>query len=223
MRLLNTQTLRLEDFASDALPPYAILSHTWGNAEVSFQSLESGNYASQGNGYLKIRGCCKTALLDGFEYVWVDTCCINKESSAELSEAINSMYRWYSDSDVCYVYLSDVPRDRTIPIVEGFSARETSIVKSRYFTRSWTLQELIAPQSVIFFDKDWHELGTKASLSRLITYATGIQTEMILNMVGLNAFSVAQRMAWASKRYASREEDVAYSLIGISEHADALW
>ena len=145
MRLLHTKTLELHEFFGDEIPPYAILSHTWGEDEVSFQELRS----SSGNnkaGYDKIRGCCEMAVSDGFQYAWVDTCCIDKTSSAELSEAINSMYNWYRHSDVCYVYLPDVAANL------GTKATEDAIRKSRWFTRGWTLQELIAPSGVIFFD-----------------------------------------------------------------------
>src|ERR1700738_366061 len=106
MRLLHTQTLKLHEFFGADIPPYAILSHTWDEGEVSFQEWQSGD----GNlkaGYDKVRRCCQMAASDGFPYVWVDTCCIDKTSSSELSEAINSMYSWYRLSEVCYVYLAD--------------------------------------------------------------------------------------------------------------------
>jgi Heterokaryon incompatibility protein (HET) len=112
MRLLNTATLNLHEFIGDKIPPYAILSHTWGEEEVSLQEMQSGEATGidvQKAGYQKIKKCCKTGAADGYEYVWIDTCCIDKTSSAELSEAINSMFRWYKMAEVCYAFLSDCP------------------------------------------------------------------------------------------------------------------
>ena len=106
MRLLHTSTLTLHEFFGDEIPSYAILSHTWGDEEVTLQDLEKGQSKSRA-GYAKITGCCALALSNGWEWLWIDTCCIDKTSSAELSEAINSMYRWYRDSGVCYAYLTD--------------------------------------------------------------------------------------------------------------------
>ena len=154
MRLLHTSTLKLEEFIGSNIPPYAILSHTWGIEEVSFQDMQ-GSGAMEKVGYEKISRCCEKAATGGFEYAWVDTCCIDKSSSSELSEAINSMYRWYRNAEVCYVSLSDVPHD-----YESLDLFK----RSRWFTRGWTLQELIAPSMVIFFDSDWEEIGTKSSL-----------------------------------------------------------
>ena len=107
MRLLHSTSLVLHEFADNEIPEYAILSHRWGKEEVSFQDMQRGDSGGKA-GYSKIVGCAKQALTDGCEYIWVDTCCIDKSSSAELSEAINSMYRWYREAKVCYAYLSDV-------------------------------------------------------------------------------------------------------------------
>ncbi|KAH8756978.1 heterokaryon incompatibility protein-domain-containing protein [Hyaloscypha sp. PMI_1271] len=187
MRLLHTKTLELHEFFGAEIPPYAILSHTWGEGEVSFQELRSSGGKNKA-GYDKIRGCCEMAVSDGFQYVWVDTCCIDKTSSAELSEAINSMYNWYRLSDVCYVYLPDVPANL------GTKATEDAIRKSRWFTRGWTLQELIAPSGVIFFDSKWGDLGTKESLETVITDITKIKGEVLRDANNMGEFSVAQKM-----------------------------
>ncbi|PMD30347.1 HET-domain-containing protein [Hyaloscypha variabilis F] len=208
MRLLHTKTLKLHEFFGTSIPPYTILSHTWDEGEVSFQELQSGSGESKA-GYDKIRGCCEIAASDGFEYAWVDTCCIDKTSSAELSEAINSMYSWYRTSDVCYVYLADV-----LPNLDA-KARDEAIRKSRWFTRGWTLQELIAPSSVIFYDSRWHELGTKESLEILISDITKIDGAVLRDADKIESFSVAQRMSWASTRVTTRVEDIAYCLLGI--------
>src|ERR1700760_1972177 len=113
MWLLNTKTISLEEFSEDTIPRYAILSHTWEKQEVSFRAIQdpNPNVARNLKGYSKVRDSCKQALADSFTYIWIDTCCIDKGSSAELSEAINSMFRWYRDADVCYAYLQDVPDD----------------------------------------------------------------------------------------------------------------
>lgn len=107
MRLLDAKSITLHEFQGSKIPRYAILSHTWGDDEVSFQDLQAGKGPGK-EGYKKIVFTCKQALLHGLEWVWVDTCCIDKSSSAELSESINSMYRWYEESAMCYAYLVDI-------------------------------------------------------------------------------------------------------------------
>ena len=200
MRLLNTDNLELKEFRDEEVPRYAILSHMWDEEEVTFQYMEGTRAANEG--YEKIKSCCSVARDNGLKYVWIDTCCIDKTSSAELSEAINSMYRWYQEADVCYAYLADVPSKAT------FSA-------SRWFTRGWTLQELIAPSTVIFLNEKWKELGTKASLRQDVSEYTGIPVSILSGDDNLETFSVAQRMSWAAKRKTSRIEDRAYCLLGI--------
>ena len=208
MRLLDTATLELHEFFDREIPPYAILSHTWGEGEVSFQEIQPGDGIFK-KGYAKIRGCCKLAASDGFEYAWVDTCCIDKTSSAELSEAINSMYHWYRFSEACYVFLTDVPAN-----LEKSTAQQ-ALCKSKWFTRGWTLQELIASPSIMFFDSEWGELRTKDSLGPLITEITKISREVLQDVDKMERFSVAQKMSWASKRVTTRVEDIAYCLLGI--------
>ncbi|KUJ13974.1 uncharacterized protein LY89DRAFT_736976 [Mollisia scopiformis] len=126
MRLLNTKTLTLHYFAGKAVPDYVILSHRWEEEEVLFQDLQEGRGPKM-SGYAKIEGCCAQARKNGWVYAWIDTCCIDKSSSAELSEAIYSMYRWYSDAQECYAYLSDV--DATHDQIPG------QLRKSAWFTR----------------------------------------------------------------------------------------
>src|SRR5271155_2971591 len=138
MRLLNSKTLKLEEFPESEIPKYAILSHTWGKDEISFQDMQTGS-AGKKAGYTKIKFSSAQALDDGLDYFWVDTCCIDKSSSAELSEAINSMYRWYQNAQICYAYLADVI------VAEKPRGRGSAFERSRWFTRGWTLQELIAP------------------------------------------------------------------------------
>jgi hypothetical protein len=211
MRLLNAETKQFEEFF-DKIPPYGILSHTWGTNELTFKDMER-------NGYIpskKIDGCCKQALKDNLMYVWVDTCCIDKSSSAELSEAINSMYTWYARALECYAYLSDVP-----PGVD-LSDMESPFAKSRWFTRGWTLQELIAPTKVSFYDEGWHFLGQKdlhygsgSDFMRMLHRITNIDIDVLGGITNLSSVSVAHKMSWASNRTTTRVEDMAYSLLGL--------
>jgi tetratricopeptide (TPR) repeat protein len=215
MRLLernNAGEISLtRDFINDKAPSYAILSHTWGTEEVSFKDLADGT----GRNKLgpKIRFCGDQAWRDGLQYFWVDTCCIDKSSSAELQEAINCMFRWYRDAAVCYVYLADVSR----PACDDNRSTlqwQSAFRKSKWFTRGWTLQELISPASVEFFSKEGVRLGNKTSLERLIHDVTGIPIEALRGSP-LHDFSVSERMAWIEDRETTRKEDKAYSLLGI--------
>jgi hypothetical protein len=208
MRLLNTRTLELHEFHSD-IPRYAILSHTWEDGEVTFE--EIGNPDAQRKaGYQKIKRCCVQAASDDFQFVWIDTCCINKQSSAELSESINSMFRWYKNAEVCYAYLADVTG------AEDPNRSESDFVKSRWFTRGWTLQELVAPSKIIFFGGiDWVKIGTKVSLQNALSRITKIDISVLEFSQNMFNASVAQRMSWASKRHTTRTEDIAYCLLGI--------
>ena len=155
--------ITLCEYQNEEVPPYAILSHRWGpiHEEVSYTDFKKQkDIAIQKRGYKKIEQCCKLAFRDGLTHLWIDTCCINKESSAELSEAINSMFEWYKGSAVCYAYLDDVPNPR----IEDITRATSSFRGSQWFTRGWTLQEMIAPTDVIFFSADWVRLGHKHQL-----------------------------------------------------------
>ncbi|KAN0072319.1 hypothetical protein V8E54_009248 [Elaphomyces granulatus] len=219
MRLLrhdNTGEFSLTEdlLSSDKIPRYAILSHTWGAQEISFKDMLDGADKTK-SGYDKIQFCGEQAKLDGFQYFWVDSCCIDKSNSTELQEAINSMFCWYRDAAKCYVYLTDVSRP-TLDADDKSSQLpwESAFRKSRWFTRGWTLQELVAPVSVEFFSKEGEQLGNKESLERDIHDVTGIPVK-ILRGSSLSDFSVPERMSWAEKRETSRKEDEAYSLLGI--------
>jgi hypothetical protein len=209
MRLLHTQTLTLHKFPPDRIPLYAILSHTWGKdeEEVKLQDLETPGVARKA-GYAKIEGCCRQAREDKLEYVWVDTCCIDKTSSAELSEAINSMFRWYKNAKVCYVYLADVPSSSDPKDLVSFKS-------SRWFTRGWTLQELIAPGNIVFYTKEWTKLGTKIELSLTISAVTSIRCDILFHKKALEDVSIADRMSWVSRRFTTQPEDIAYCVLGI--------
>jgi hypothetical protein len=213
MRLLqyNNGDLSLTTFFADKIPQkYAILSHTWGAEEVTFKDLKKRTYGKKA-GYKKIQFCGEQARRDGLQYFWVDTCCIDKSSSAELTEAINSMFRWYRESTKCYVYLSDVSR----PAVNSDDlAWEAAFRISKWFTRGWTLQELIAPRSVEFFSRDGEPLGTKDSLEQQIYETTGIAIKALQGH-HLSQFSHDDRKSWAANRKTTIEEDEAYCLLGI--------
>jgi len=210
MRLLNITTFKLEEFwENNDTPDYAILSHTWEEEEVSFQVIADLNSASQLLGFKKIQASCRQASEDGLDWIWIDTCCIDKSSSAELSEAINSMFRWYKNSTTCYAYLSDVPSN------EDPEARGSSFSKSRWFTRGWTLQELVAPREVEFFSKDWVRIGCQRSLCLQISNITGINVGILTGKEQFDGKSIAQRMSWASRRFTTRPEDMAYCLMGL--------
>jgi hypothetical protein len=240
-------------------PPSAILSHTWGNSEVIFREAEAGGITGclekfHTLGFDKIRHTCEQALKDGLNYVWIDTCCIDKSSSAKLSEAINSMFSWYKRSHVCYAYLSDVPPTKLS--LEGLLP--DSFNSSRWFTRSWTLQELVAPSNLVFLASDWSVVATRDSNTSPVSTITGIDTFYLIHpndkvsgkavhgpneksqaqrrgqdiwesihvvesvefpqiqlSVRLSSASIEERTSWASRRQATRVEDIAYCLLGI--------
>ena len=160
---------------------------------------------------LKIRSACALARRNGYQYIWIDSCCIDKTSSSELSEAINSMYAWYAGAHVCYTYLADVPRAPT----EDYWMPHSDFRWSRWFRHGWTLQELIAPLNVVFLSQDWTVIGPRHALSDLVQQITGISEEALLHLKPLNEFSVAQRLSWAATRKTTRVEDQAYSLLRI--------
>jgi hypothetical protein len=205
MRALNTRSLEIEPFiAAQNGNGYAILSHTWGkdSDEVTFEDMKAGMPKDK-VGYEKLERSCAIARKLGYFHIWIDTCCIDKSSSAELSESINSMFRYYLESSVCLVYLEDVDDQK-----HGFGS-------SRWFTRGWTLQELIGPKNLVFLSKSWNQIGSKLELAGEISSITNIGEQVLIEQHGYSRVSVAARMSWASKRQTTREEDMAYSLLGI--------
>ncbi|KAL8774803.1 MAG: hypothetical protein Q9209_000742 [Squamulea sp. 1 TL-2023] len=214
MRLLHAETLEFDDFFDTQIPPYLILSHRWGEKEVSYQQMHKER-AVEGPGLTKVLNFCGLALEKRYTWVWIDTCCIDKKSSAELSEAINSMFKWYQSAEECIVYLSDVALGRLGKIEEI----EASFSASVWFTRGWTLQELLAPKRLTFYDSNWKEIGDTDLLSRMISVITGIDEQFIARgaspPVPVGTASVAARMSWVAKRKTSRSEDIAYCLLGI--------
>ncbi|KAI0101899.1 HET-domain-containing protein [Nemania sp. FL0031] len=207
MRVLNIKTGLVEGVRNPLTCKYAILSHTWGDEEeeVSFSDMKSPDFKAK-KGYEKIEMASKLAEQDGLSYVWIDTCCIDRSSSAELTEAINSMYRWYERSVVCYAYLSDIPPHQPLDL---------SLQHSRWVTRGWTLQELIAPKKVYFFDMNWNRRGSKEDLIEELSQITKISRQVLKHEQPLSDVTVAQKMSWAAGRQTTRVEDQAYCLLGI--------
>jgi hypothetical protein len=215
MRLLHFNEygrLTWTEFSKN-IPPYGILSHTWDDDEFTFEDLVNKTGKTKA-GYKKIQFCGNQAAHDQLHYFWSDTCCINKWNLRELSNAINSMFRWYRDAAKCYVYLSDVSVPTTTDAHLHQSTWEASFRKSRWFTRGWTLQELIAPASVEFFSLEGQRLNDKKSLEQQIHQITGIPLEALQGH-SLDKFSISDRMAWMAGRETMQEEDMVYSLIGI--------
>ncbi|KAI7769765.1 hypothetical protein LZL87_003255 [Fusarium oxysporum] len=211
MRLINTRTLELQEFSSENVPPYAILSHAWGAEEVTFQDWQKRQLAASKQGFLKIENACSQSLSQNLEWLWVDTNCIDKTSSAELTEAINSMFAYYQKSEVCFAYLADVPTS-----IEDKELLFSQIRASRWFTRGWTLQELIAPRHVVFYAADWSRIGKKeGSLADLIASITNIDTMYLSGKRNISRVSISKRMSWLANRKTTRTEDMAYCMLGI--------
>ncbi|KAK4494908.1 hypothetical protein PRZ48_014264 [Zasmidium cellare] len=220
MRLLRVDNRQFEEVPSHGpFPRYAILSHTWlqpSTEEVTYQDLsqERQDHAAAKAGWDKVQKTFERASRDGIPFVWIDTCCINKLDPTELTEAINSMYAWYSASSVCYAYLSDVdvPRDQAADLVSQLISQ---LGKSQWFTRGWTLQELVAPGMVEFYDRRWRPVTTRAVAAPEISAITRIPLDLLGSPEAISQYSIANRMSWAAGRQTTRVEDRAYSLLGI--------
>ncbi|KAK0654972.1 heterokaryon incompatibility protein-domain-containing protein [Cercophora newfieldiana] len=216
MWLIDTTTLRLRNFQGKP-PPYAILSHRWGNddEEVTFQEWrDDHSRISLKPGFVKISKACIQAKRDRLNFLWVDTNCIDKSSSAELSEAINSMYRYYSEAVVCYAHLYDVHDGSTPTQLPSGTDGNIQFSRSTWFTRGWTLQELLAPTDLVFFNSSWSRIGTKAQLEDTIATITGIPPRY-LHRPHLRDATISCRMSWVSNRVTTRLEDIAYCMLGI--------
>ena len=209
MYLVNTKTLELEEFIEGEIPSYVILSHRWGREELNFEEVRKKRADETKRGYKKLIEASRVAAEYEVGYIWIDTCCIDKKSSAELSEAINSMFSWYKEARCCLAYLEDVSCARSST---DFRA---SFQNSVWFTRAWTLQELLAPVEVQFYNANWTSLGSRADLASEIMQSTRIPQDALKVKAAFRGYSVAARMSWASRRKATRTEDVAYSLLGI--------
>lgn len=220
MWLINARSMALEEVVSPEEHRYAILSHRWlrdPKDEVTFRDLADLRKARRKPGFAKIHMTCRKALEKGVDYAWVDTCCVDRESSAALSEAINSMFRWYKLSSFCFVHLHDLEREASSPRSKkaGDSDPVQEITESLWFTRGWTLQELIAPEVVEFYDRGWCFRGDKSLLRQKIAARTGIDIAVLEDSEALSTVPVGRRMSWASERETTRVEDLAYCLLGI--------
>ena len=230
MRLLNVHTLGLEEFFDQQIPPYAILSHRWSFDEFTYKDMKKGRM-KDGLGYKKITECAAFVKGRGryesfahgnraIDWVWIDTCCIEKRSSAELTEAINSMWQRYKQAVYCVVYLGDVPS-----LKYGYDNAVNEFKSSAWFTRGWCLQELLAPSRVIFCNREWEVIGEKSAsrgggsthpmLTAEISEAALIPERFLRNPATISSASVAMKMSWASRRQLTRVEDMAYSLLGL--------
>lgn len=207
-RIGRSYKFSLIEFQPPNVPPiYAILSHRWGPDEVTLKDIESKT-AKRKPGYRKLEFCANQAARDGIVYFWIDTCCIDKANNTELSTAINSMFKWYQNATKCYVYLPDVS------VKNGGSTWVQAFEASAWFTRGWTLQELIAPRVVEFFSVEGERLGDKKSFEERIHRITKIPVEAIQGS-SLAQFSVGERFRWAEGRHTTVEEDTAYCLLGV--------
>ncbi|THU76413.1 hypothetical protein K435DRAFT_704907, partial [Dendrothele bispora CBS 962.96] len=223
-RLIDTKTIKLVDFHDatdiDTIPPYAILSHRWiEGEEVSFQELvqiqdlsnnegEEMAELKKKSGYRKILQACFKARVDKIDYIWVDTCCIDKSDHGEVVRNIKSMYAYYENAQVCYAYLSD--RTGNFWIKGRFE-------DSEWFQRGWTLQELLAPTKVVFFDRDWDCIGdrTQPEISTAISSITGIPRNVLDGNVPVREVDACSRMSWTIGRKTTRPQDQVYCLFGI--------
>lgn len=213
MRLINVNTLNI---GGDEQPQskYAILSHRWGDDEVTFDTYPAARKAIEDyllqrssanilSGIAKVAGACKLCRKLKLDYLWIDTCCIDKRSLREESKAINSMFSWYDEAEVCLTYMVDVGKDAK------------TFLQSQWFTRGWTLQELLASRKIVFYDQTWDEIGTKSSLSAQITAATRISHQHLQNF---RLASIATKMSWQAGRTTTRTEDIAYSMFGVFDN-----
>ncbi|CAJ2504129.1 Uu.00g115230.m01.CDS01 [Anthostomella pinea] len=213
MRLINCKELRLEELIEPpGTHPFAILFHTWDAEEVTYQQFADTAARRFKRGWAKIQRACATARECGCDYLWDDTCCIDKQDNAELTESIYSMFQWYSDATVCLAFIADF--DATAGDME-------SLRRARWFSRGWTLQELIAPSTVYFYDREWRLFGTRSSLYQELSSITGISTDILSPPDGaalrdlLDDILIARRMAWAARRHTTKKEDIAYCPLGI--------
>jgi hypothetical protein len=208
----------MQEFMGRPPHPFAILSHTWDSEEVNFQAFNDTATRTAAKGWTKIEQTCREAQRCGFDYVWIDSCCIDKTNHAELSESINSMFQWYSEAELCLVYFADFDANATD--IE----RDTMLLCARWFSRGWTMQEIIAARAANFYDRAWCQFGTRESLRDVLASITNIDVEIFTPPQGPDAMStrdlldtipVGRRMSWAASRQTTRPEDVAYCLIGL--------
>ncbi|KAI0143660.1 hypothetical protein GGR57DRAFT_483674 [Xylariaceae sp. FL1272] len=222
MRLLNTTTFQVEN-SGPRPDASAILSHRWLGDEIKLQEihqyeneLRSGRRPLSSPQVDKIRGACQIARSKGFKSLWMDTCCIDKTDAREYAEAINSMFAWYRESKLCITYLSDVRKPES-GFTNGPDAFKSVTRKgpSLWFSRGWTLQELLAPRELEFYDMDWNYIGNKRQLAGAIAEITGIDARFLTGERHIAEACIAVKMSWMARRQTTFPEDMAYSMIGI--------
>ncbi|THU97859.1 hypothetical protein K435DRAFT_661938, partial [Dendrothele bispora CBS 962.96] len=206
-RLVEAQSLTIVEFGEDDIvPPYAILSHRWLDGEEVVLSELSNNIGEETklkSGYRKIDAACRLVIKSGLRYLWVDTCCMDHDDPDDVTLNIKQMYIYYANAEICYAYLWDV---------HGWQFHE-----SDWFYRGWTLQELLAPREVVFFDKDWTRVGCKHELSirDKVSPVTMIPLDVLCGQKPIRDVEPIERMTWAIDRATSKEEDQAYCLLGL--------
>ena len=212
MRLLNVTTWKLESFDhASCIPPYITVSHCWDKDEIVYDDMAGLDSATERASFSKFRNAGRIATSLGIPWIWIDTVCINRSSTTELTEAVNSSFRWFRDSNTCIVYLDDLTYEPTA----NEQDLEIALRRCRWMRRCWTLQELIAPPRVKFYDSEWRFIGSKKSLLHILSRITRVNEEVLEDANCLAEYAVGVRMSWAAHRLAHRIEDMAYSLIGI--------
>ncbi|CEJ93232.1 hypothetical protein VHEMI08840 [[Torrubiella] hemipterigena] len=214
MKLLQIQTSRIIEILPPNIPKYAILSHTW-DVVTKLPPPAAIQWAVdvQSKKYLallpKIIEASRLALEQGIDYLWTDWLCIDSSSSASLEKAVNGALSLLQQCALCIVHLDDLEKD---------SFDEEGLAQCRYWTRSWTLQELIIPQNVQFYDASWKLCGEKhdADVSTIVSTVTGIPVPVLVEPDALWDTALAVRMSWAARRTCRREEDIAYSLLALA-------
>ncbi|GIZ43479.1 hypothetical protein CKM354_000670500 [Cercospora kikuchii] len=223
MRLINVHNLKTTQFTDDKTRPrYAIASHRWRKDEATFR--EKPEWFRKKSGFEKIKKFCAWAQELDLTWLWIDSYCIDKSSSAELTEAINSMFFWYRESAVCLAYLDDI--DAFPPSSGAIST--SRLAESEWFRRGWTLQELLAPKIVLFRERMWRDIGAKVSsrqpsssisvsviLNKQLSRVTHIPEEVLDDYSKSASYSDDQKFSWAAGRETTRIEDQAYCLMGI--------
>ncbi|CAK3992734.1 Hypothetical predicted protein [Lecanosticta acicola] len=222
MRLLNVDTFTFTDFFGVQPPPYAIASHRWlAGKEAMWEDVQQQKDTGKA-GYRKVEGFVSyiKTQIPFVKWLWIDTCCIKQNSDRELSEAINSMFRWYRDAEVCLAYLEDVTTTDDVATFKG----------SVWFKRGWTLQELLAPGLVVFLSKDWDVIGHKGHsgygrsripvqtgplLESRIAMITNIPEDVLRDYEASRELDTDKKMNWMTGRETTRGEDLSYCLLGI--------
>jgi heterokaryon incompatibility protein (HET) len=220
MRLINVRTLDLRKFNQHP-PRYAILSHRWiDEQEICLQDWEvyvanQDPLSSQikcKSGFIKIQNACIQAQKRGFEWLWADTVCIDKRDNSEVTKSVNLMFSWYQSASVCFAYMHEVSNNnqRLKWTEDNAVVRKTP----EWFTRGWTLQELLAPKKLLLSDQDWNCIGDRENCAQVITKFTGIPLSALCGK-DIQSYSYADRLAWAKGRQTTEPEDRVYSLLGL--------